>query len=102
MRPSQIESMADVFLDAAKSKATHRRSVLSLRKISSFSNASLQAFGEELLRMVCCVLPVKKGNSDAENVMHFLRRYFEYLENSEAPQGKRPRLTLKLNYKNDA
>lgn len=80
MRPSY--SLSNIFQDAARSKVTHKKNLLSLRK-----QTSQETFQIDFLQAVCRVLPVKKGNSDAENVLKFVKSYFELLESSESTQG---------------
>lgn len=82
MRPTY--TIPNIFQEAARSRATHKKNLLSLRKLACQPDASFQ---NEFFLVLCRILNAKKGNVDADNVLKFCQAYFEYLEKSDLDEG---------------
>jgi hypothetical protein len=79
-------SLPALFQAAAHSKATHKKNVIALRQLAADSGSS--TFQLEFFKMLVQTVSVKKGNLDAENILKFIKSYFDYLSQLGQPQGK--------------
>ncbi len=87
--------LSTIFEEVARSKASHKKNVLSLKKLILYhaEQGQLPTFQHSFFLHICQVLPLKKGHSNAEHVYSFLIHFLECLSNVE--EGKRKLFFLK-------
>ncbi|KAJ3020604.1 hypothetical protein HKX48_000547 [Thoreauomyces humboldtii] len=73
-------SVPAIFQDATRTGATHRKNVVALRKLHLRKGPALNA---DIRDCVLRVLPLKKGNQEAERVLKFLTSYLEEFESGD-------------------
>lgn len=79
-----MTTVPQIFQDAVRTTSNHRKNIVVLRKLHLRKGHQLD---DDFRRCILRILPVKKGNVEAERAIKFLTAYLEAFTSGTNGQG---------------